>query len=174
MTVQGGLVPTLAHRLRIPLRTRRAGALVAWRPLQRGTRGAAPLPRGGGRPADGSTVGDLPCGENAWVSLVIRDGALLTVTPDITLLANDDVLVLADPDESNRPLERFFTDPVASHAPQEPPLAARPVPLAGTSRSSCAVGGTRHRPQPSACAPRVAGRPQLPTLTRFRAQPPDQ
>ena len=61
-----------------------------------------------GAPADGSAIADLPCGENAWVSLVIRDGALLTVTADTTMQANDDVLVLADPDEQPD-LERFFT-----------------------------------------------------------------
>ena len=46
VTVQGGLVPALAHRLAHPAADRRAGALVARRPLQRGTRGPAPLPRG--------------------------------------------------------------------------------------------------------------------------------
>ena len=64
-----------------------------------------------GAPADGSAVGDLPCGEDAWVSLVIRDGALLTVGGDTIMQSGDDVLVLADPDETPA-LERYFTDPV--------------------------------------------------------------
>jgi potassium/hydrogen antiporter len=55
-------------------------------------------------------VTELPCGENAWVSLVIRDGALLPVATDTTLQPGDDVLVLADPDETPA-LERYFTDP---------------------------------------------------------------
>jgi cell volume regulation protein A len=108
VTVQGGLVPALAHRLRIPLRT------VEPEPWSLGVR-FSEEPEGlhryhvaAGAPADGSAVGDLPCGENAWVSLVIRDGALLTVAPDTTLQPNDDVLVLADPDETPE-LERFFT-----------------------------------------------------------------
>ena len=62
--------------------------------------------------ADGSSVDDLPCGENAWVSLVIRGGTLLTVTGDTTLRANDDVVLLADPDEAPA-IERFFTVPRA-------------------------------------------------------------
>jgi cell volume regulation protein A len=108
VTVQGGLVPALAHRLRIPLRT------VEPEPWSLGVR-FSEEPEGlhryhvaAGAPADGSAVGDLPCGENAWVSLVIRDGALLTVAPDTTLQPNDDVLVLADPDETPE-LERYFT-----------------------------------------------------------------
>ncbi len=116
VTVQGGLVPALAHRLRIPLRT------VEPEPWSLGIR-FSEEPEGlhryhvaAGATADGSTVGDLPCGENAWVSLVIRDGALLTVGGDTTLQAGDDVLVLADPDETPT-LERYFTDPAPPRRP---------------------------------------------------------
>jgi potassium/hydrogen antiporter len=117
VTVQGGLVPTLAHRLRIPLRT------VEPEPWSVGVR-FSEEPEGlhryhvaSGAPAEGSAVGDLPCGENAWVSLVVRDGALLTVGADTTLQADDDVLVLADPDETSA-LERYFTDPVPPKRPK--------------------------------------------------------
>jgi cell volume regulation protein A len=120
VTVQGGLVPTLAHRLRIPLRT------VEPEPWSLGVR-FSEEPEGlhryhvaPGATADGSAVGDLPCGENAWVSLVIRDGALLTVGADTTLQGDDDVLVLADPDETPA-LERYFTDPVAPNRPKSHP-----------------------------------------------------
>ena len=66
-----------------------------------------------GSAADGTPIADLPCGENAWVSLVIRDGILLTgVTGDTILAANDDVLILADPEE-NEPLSACFTIPAA-------------------------------------------------------------
>ena len=112
--MQGGLVPTLAHRLRIPLRT------IEPEPWSLGVR-FSEEPEGlhryhvaPGAAADGSTVERPPCGENAWVSLVIRDGTLLTVTrrhhpPQ----AGDDVLVLADPDETAA-LERYFTAPTAA------------------------------------------------------------
>jgi potassium/hydrogen antiporter len=120
VTVQGGLVPTLAHRLRIPLRT------VEPEPWSLGIR-FSEEPEGlhryhvaSGAPADGSAVGDLPCGENAWVSLVIRDGTLLTVGGDTTLQADDDVLVLADPDETPA-LERYFTDSVPPRRPKSHP-----------------------------------------------------
>ena len=108
VTIQGGLVPTLAHRLRIPLRS------IEPEPWSLGVR-FSEEPEGlhryhvaQGSAADGSPVDALPCGENAWVSLVVRDGTLVTVTGDTTLREGDDVLLLADPGESEA-LERFFT-----------------------------------------------------------------
>jgi cell volume regulation protein A len=118
VTVQGGLVPALAHRLRIPLRS------IEPEPWSLGVR-FSEEPEGLHRyhvaarsAADGSQVTDLPCGENAWVSLVIRDGTLLTVTGDTTLRAGDDVLLLADPDETST-LEQFFTAPQAARLSRE-------------------------------------------------------
>jgi cell volume regulation protein A len=120
VTIQGGLVPTLAHRLRIPLRT------VEPEPWSLGVR-FSEEPEGlhryhvaTGAAADGAPVSELPCGENAWLSLVVRDGSLLSVTGDTTLRGGDDVLLLADPDET-APLERYFTTPVAREKPQNPP-----------------------------------------------------
>src|SRR5215475_799668 len=110
VTVQGGLVPTLAHRLRIPLRT------VDPEPWSLGVR-FSEEPEGlhryhvaPGSAADGRPIADLPCDENAWVSLVIRDGSLVTVGSDTTLRAGDEVLVLADPDNAQA-LDRLFTEP---------------------------------------------------------------
>jgi cell volume regulation protein A len=121
VTIQGGLVPTLAHRLRIPLRT------IEPEPWSLGVR-FSEEPEGlhryhvaSGAAADGAPIGELPCGENAWVSLIVRDGTLLTaVTGDTTLRADDDVLLLADPDETE-PLERYFTTPATPDVPQTPP-----------------------------------------------------
>jgi len=117
VTVQGGLVPAVARRLRIPLRS------IEPEPWSLGVR-FSEEPEGlhryhvaPGSAADGGTVSDLPCGENAWISLVIRDGALLSVTGDLALLAGDDVLILADPEEAPA-LERCFTTP---RAPEPPP-----------------------------------------------------
>ena len=120
VTIQGGLVPTLAHRLRIPLRT------IEPEPWSLGVR-FSEEPEGlhryhvaSGAAADGASIGELPCGENAWVSLIVRDGTLLTaVTGDTTLRADDDVLLLADPDETE-PLERYFTTPATPATPDVP------------------------------------------------------
>ncbi|HET9081412.1 MAG TPA: cation:proton antiporter [Trebonia sp.] len=108
--LQGGLVPTMAHRLSIPLRS------IEPEPWSLGIR-FSEEPEGlhryhvaSGAAAEGSSVADLPCGENAWVSLVVRDGTLLNVTGDTVLEKGDDVLVLADPDETEA-LERYFTAP---------------------------------------------------------------
>ncbi len=110
VTLQGGLVPALARRLRVPLRS------IEPEPWSLGVR-FSEEPEGlhryhvtAGAPADGSPVSDLPCGDSAWLSLVVREGALLPVADGTTLRAGDDVLVLADPDESPA-LERFFTTP---------------------------------------------------------------
>jgi potassium/hydrogen antiporter len=110
VTVQGGLVPTLAHRLGIPLRT------VEPEPWSLGVR-FSEEPEGlhryhvaAGSPADGSAVSELPFGEDVWVSLIVRDGNLVTAAADMTLQAGDDVLVLAEPDETPA-LDRLFTAP---------------------------------------------------------------
>jgi potassium/hydrogen antiporter len=123
VTVQGGLVPTLAHRLRIPLRS------IEPEPWSLGIR-FSEEPEGlhryhvaPGAAADGKPISELPCGENAWVSLVIRDGNLLTVTSDTTFQAGDDVLVLAEPDELPA-LERYFTVRVAPASRKDKPTAA--------------------------------------------------
>jgi cell volume regulation protein A len=150
VTVQGGLVPALAQRLRIPLRS------IEPEPWSLGVR-FSEEPEGlhryhvaAGAPADGRTVSDLPCGENAWVSLVIRDGALLPVSGDTALQVDDDVLVLADPDESPA-LERFF------RAEQDQRLlAGHRHCLPGRRRCLLAAGAvlpdlSRHKQQGACC-----------------------
>jgi cell volume regulation protein A len=109
VTLQGGLVPALAHRLRIPLRT------VDPEPWSLGVR-FSEEPEGlhryrvvAGAPADGASINELPCGENVWVSLVIRDGSLVA-DGDTALQAGDEVLVLGDPDDGPV-LDRLFTVP---------------------------------------------------------------
>jgi cell volume regulation protein A len=119
--VQGGLVPTLAHRLRIPLRT------IEPEPWSLGVRfseepeGLHRYHVGPGSAADGNPIADLPSGENAWVSLVVRDGTLLTVTADTALHEGDDVLLLADPSETET-LEHYFTAPVSPVNPATDPI----------------------------------------------------
>jgi cell volume regulation protein A len=46
--------------------------------------------------ADGSTIGDLPIGENLWISMINRDGRLVQVAHDTVLQAGDEVLALVD------------------------------------------------------------------------------
>jgi potassium/hydrogen antiporter len=105
--VQGGLVPALARRLRIPLR------LIEPEPWSLGVRfqeEPEDLHRYtviAGSPADGLAVADLPGGEEVWVSFVIREGRLVPVRPDTRLRAGDEVLVLTT---ETRELDAVFTD----------------------------------------------------------------
>jgi cell volume regulation protein A len=108
VTVQGGLVPALAHRLGIPLRT------VDPEPWSLGVRfreKPEALHRyhvAEGSRADGTTIDDLPLGDDVWVSLVIRGGSLVTASGDTTLRAGDDVLMVSDPDNAPA-IEALFT-----------------------------------------------------------------
>jgi cell volume regulation protein A len=143
VTVQGGLVPSLAHRLRIPLRT------IEPEPWSLGVR-FSQEPEGVHRyhvaaasAADGSTIADLPCGEDAWVSLVVRNGSLLPVAGDTTLQADDDVLILADPGEATT-LARCFTSPApaVSDGPADPDNPATPAGPAASSGDAPAPDAT--------------------------------
>lgn len=106
--VQGGLVPSLTGRLGIPLR------VVEPEPWSLGVRfreepeGLHRYQVAAGSAADGVTVEALPCGEDVWVSFVIRAGLLVPVRADTHLEAGDEVLVLAD-DATG--LESLFTRP---------------------------------------------------------------
>ncbi len=96
--VQGGLLPTVAHRLGVPMHR------VEPEPWALGVR-LRDEPEGFHRftvttaaPANGSTIKDLPLTfDDMWVSLVIRSGALVPVRGNTTLRVGDEVLVLADP-----------------------------------------------------------------------------
>jgi potassium/hydrogen antiporter len=108
VTFQGGLVPSLAHRLRIPLRTVEPEPWSLGVRFSREPEGLHRYHVAAGSAAEGSAIGDLPCGEGVWVSLIIRDGDLVTADGDTTLHAGDDVLVLADPDDASV-LDRLFS-----------------------------------------------------------------
>jgi cell volume regulation protein A len=63
-----------------------------------------------GSPADGTTIRDLPCGEDVWISLIIRNGALVAADGDTIMRPGDDVLVMADPADTEL-LDRLFGSP---------------------------------------------------------------
>jgi cell volume regulation protein A len=107
VTIQGGLIPSLAHRLRIPLRTVEVEPWSLGVRLREEPEGAHRYHVAAGSPADGAAIGELPCGEDAWISLIVRDGALVPAAGDTTMRAGDDVLVLAEPGETEM-LERLF------------------------------------------------------------------
>ncbi|MFL6098694.1 MAG: cation:proton antiporter [Actinomycetales bacterium] len=97
--VQGGLVPTVARAVGVPMR------VVEPQPWAAGVRLSvepADLRHyvvGAGSRADGCSVRHLPVGEDVWVSLVVRDGGLLQVRGDTVLHAGDDIAVIAQSDQ---------------------------------------------------------------------------
>ncbi len=94
--VQGGMVPTLTHRLGIPLRVVEPEPWSLGVRFQEEPEGLRRHQVAAGSPADGAAVDDLPWGEDVWVSFVIRDGRLVTVRPGTELRAGDEVLILAE------------------------------------------------------------------------------
>jgi cell volume regulation protein A len=105
---QGTLVPFVARTLDIPMRKRPS---LPWELSVR--LGEEPQPehefevRAGSRAA-GQTIRDLPLGEHAWVTLVVRDGAATRPAGSLELRAGDRVLLLAEADDLE-PLTRLFT-----------------------------------------------------------------
>lgn len=96
--VQGGLVPALTRRLGIPLRVVEPEPWSLGVRFQEEPEGLHRYQVAAGSAADGAVVDDLPCGEDVWVSFVIRDGRLVPVRSGTELRAGDEVLVLADED----------------------------------------------------------------------------
>ncbi|MGH3830605.1 MAG: cation:proton antiporter [Pseudonocardiaceae bacterium] len=105
--VQGGLVPTVAHRTGVPMR------VLEPEPWALGIRfrdEPTALRRyniTAGAPADGCTIAELAMGEDAWISMINRNGALVPVCRDTVLQAGDEVLLLADPDTGTDPQPLF-------------------------------------------------------------------
>jgi cell volume regulation protein A len=93
---QGTLVPWVAGRLAIPMRMRER---LPWELSVRVGEEPAALHEHTverGSSWDGSSVAALPIGDDAWVTLVVRDGAAIQPTSDLLLRAGDRVLVIGD------------------------------------------------------------------------------
>lgn len=108
--VQGGLVPALAHRLGVPLRTidpEPWGIGVRFRHEPHELHRYTITP---GSLADGSTLADLPT-DGIWISLIIREGRLVAGTADTTLHANDEVLVILPDPHTDPRITAIFTEP---------------------------------------------------------------
>ena len=96
--VQGGLIPTVARRCRVQMddvepRPWAVGLRVRDEP--RTTRQYRIDPDA---PAVGQAVRDVHDAYDVWISVVVRDGHTLRVHADTVLRADDEVLVLAEPD----------------------------------------------------------------------------
>jgi potassium/hydrogen antiporter len=98
--VQGGLVPAVAARLGVPMRTVEPEPWTLGVRFRHEPRGLRRHIVAAGSPADGCTIGELAVGEDVWISVVIRHGQLVPVTGATTLRAGDEILALTDPERT--------------------------------------------------------------------------
>jgi cell volume regulation protein A len=110
VVVQGGLVPLVAARLRLPVEIREQEPWSLGMRFRDEPHGLHRFTVASGSPADGSRMDALTLGENVWISFVGREGALVQVRGETTLQADDEVLVLADPQDADL-VRRLFTEP---------------------------------------------------------------
>ena len=109
--VQGGLVPTVAHRLGIPMHAVEPEPWALGVRLRDEPQGVHRFQVTRGSSADGSNVKDLPFSfDDVWISFVIRAGELVPVRGHTPLETGDEVLVLADP-RHHAALAAAFTEP---------------------------------------------------------------
>ena len=106
VVVQGGLVPVFARLFRVPMQ------LVEPLPWSLDVR-FAEEPGGlerhiveAGSPLDGQTIGQLPVGDQTWISVITRDGVNLPVRNTTELHSGDVVLTQVDSDHR---IEKWFT-----------------------------------------------------------------
>jgi cell volume regulation protein A len=120
VVVQGGLVPTVAAWLGVPMRTVEPEPWslgVRFRQEPRGLRRHVVDPDS---PADGRRIGDLDVGEDVWISFVIRDDQLVPVGGGTTLRAGDEILALTDPERGPDLSPIFTAKPGTDHTGPAP------------------------------------------------------
>ncbi len=99
VVVQGSLAPRVARWLRVPMRVIEPQPWALAVQLRNEPEAVHRMTVVGGSPADGQRIDVLAeVSEDAWVSMVVRDGRLLNVRSSTTLKAGDDVVVLAGPE----------------------------------------------------------------------------
>lgn len=97
VVVQGSLVPAAARLLRVQMHTVEPEPWALGVRLRDEPSGVHQLTIRPGSPADSCTLGELASlPGDAWVSFVVRDGQLVSISGDTMLHAGDSILVLAD------------------------------------------------------------------------------
>ena len=61
----------------------------------------------GGALAAGRTIDELNLDEDVWVSMLLREGLLVTVRGDTVIRAGDEIVVLTDPEQGSDPARWF-------------------------------------------------------------------
>ncbi len=107
--VQGGLVPTVAHHTGVPMRVLEPEPWALSMRFRDEPTALRHYNITAGAPADGCTISELALGEDAWISMINRNGALVPVRGGTVLQAGDEVLLLADPDATGTDPQPLFT-----------------------------------------------------------------
>ncbi|HEY4269225.1 MAG TPA: cation:proton antiporter [Galbitalea sp.] len=94
--LQGGLVPLFARILRVPMKTIEPQPWASGLRFRERPDGMGEYVVAIGSPAEGATVDELELGDDGWVSLIRRNGALVQVRGSTRLEAGDVVLALGD------------------------------------------------------------------------------
>ena len=105
---QGSLVPLVARRLGIPMRLQdRLPWELSVRVGEEPT-GAREYSVAADSPADGMALGELPLGDDVWVTLLVRGGDALLPHAELQLRAGDRLLILATSPEHVARLRSLF------------------------------------------------------------------
>jgi potassium/hydrogen antiporter len=107
---QGTLVPLVARALAIPMRERAAMPWELSVRLGEEPPAAHEFEVRAGSRAAGHAIRELPLGEHAWVTLVVREGTATRPGGSLELHAGDRILLLAEEDDLE-PLARLFAAP---------------------------------------------------------------
>jgi cell volume regulation protein A len=107
--VQGGLAGTVAKWAKVPMRSTELEPWALGMRFREEPTGLHRYRVARGSTADGSTIGDLPVGENLWISMINRDGRLVQVGRDTVLQAGDEILALADNEDNDGDAGQIFT-----------------------------------------------------------------
>ncbi|QNK81581.1 cation:proton antiporter [Nakamurella sp. PAMC28650] len=108
VVVQGGLVPTFARLLSVPMTTAEPQPFALGLRFTGEPDGVYRCVVAPGARAEGSTVADLNIGDDAWINMIRRDGQLVQIRGNTVLQAGDEVLVQTDPDVD---LQDLFRSP---------------------------------------------------------------
>jgi cell volume regulation protein A len=104
---QGTTIPLAARLLHIPMRVRQLEPYSLYVGLQEEPEGVVRYRVRGRSQAAGQRVRDLPIGDAAWISLIVREGLPIQPRGSSTVVPGDEVLVLTDP-EDEAALRRVF------------------------------------------------------------------
>jgi cell volume regulation protein A len=116
VVVQGGLVPFVADRFGVTMRTVEPEPWALGVSFREEPRGLRRYVVAAGSPADGARIEDLPLGEALWISFISREGELVQVRRETELRSGDEVLAIVEHDPDEDPAALFT-------APSPPPSA---------------------------------------------------